>query len=443
MVAGGAAAGALVLFVVLRRAPEERAQPAPPPSSLRLLPSGPNATVGVFDDGDPMANRWVVFHDASGAVTSAVRTGTDGKASSPVNPGASVTVAHGTSIRSLVTVVAVEPNDALTVGEAEDEGGADETRCTAVVSLPGRHPKAARYAVELGVGPAEISPDKPLEMSVVDRFVKRGRFQVLAEAVDAAGVPVAFTHAWFGGCENDGGRPAVPARLPAWRSDYRRLPVEVSGGGGEAGTVEASMSIELGGPRDRFARGRREAALSERATLDFAVPRPLGERTKLELAVAHAGTRDRFVLEETRASMPEAFSFDLREQRLPRISGAVVEDASSARPTVRWRVAGDAARAKADVLVVQLSWPATGEHVWTLLLPPDGPQEVTLPALPEELASWRPDGRKATASVALLDASFLDGFAEVKRKGLAALEDPPDDADRVLVRHSVTGDLAF
>jgi hypothetical protein len=388
-----------------------------------------------------MAGRWVVFHDVTGAVTSAVHTGKEGKATAPVSPHGLVTVAQGTSIQSLVTVASVEPDDAITVGEEEDEGGPDEALCSARVSLPGRHPNAARYAVELGVGAAEILPDTPLRMSIVSRFVERGRFQVLAEAIDDAGSPMAYSHAWFDGCANDGGRASPEARLPAWKTDFRPLVVEVSGGGDAAATLTGTMSIELGGPGDRFVRGSQRARLAEPTTLRFVVPPTLDSKAKLTLTIAGEETGDRFVLEEERASMPEKVAIDLRQHRLPRVSDVVVEEATRARPSIRWRIEG-AGATKADVVVVQVSWPATGEHVWTFLLPPDAPQELTLPALPDELASWRPDGRPLTASVALVDASYVDGFSEMKRKGLAALEDPPE-VDRVFLRYSVSGALDF
>lgn len=430
-------AGVALAFAgrALVRGPAPDAPPLPP-----SLPK-PRATVAVYDDGRPAADRWVVFHDAAGNVTSTARTDKDGKVSGTVTSGSMVTVGYGTSIRHLVTVMGVEPNDAIVIGEEEDEGGADTSICRTAVSLPGKRANAARYEVALGVGPAEADPAKPLRLSVVERFVRDGRFQVLAEAFDTAGEPLAFSHAWGTGCSKDAGA-AVEVRLPPWSEDYRPFVVSVSPSeaGAGAAKVEARMSIDLGGPGDRFDRGRKEADLRGPTTLHFLVPRPLGTRAKLKATFAYEGSPDRSVLEDRRRDMPEDVTLDPAEALLPRVSDAVVDGAGGARPSVRWRIARE--HAKADAVVARLTWPKTGEHAWTIVAPPDAPPRIALPALPDELAAWRPDAQPITASVALLDASFLDGFADVKKKGLAALEDPPD-AERTLLRYSVTGDLDF
>jgi hypothetical protein len=385
--------------------------------------AGGTATVHVYDDGSPVPDRWVVFHDPAGAILASVKTGDDGAASGPVVHGSMVTVAHGTSIEHLVTVTGVEPNDKLVVGEEEDEGGPETTECNARIALPPKPPKAARYVATLGVGATELDPAKPVVLPVLKRYLVDGKFAVLAQALDANGASVAFAHGWFGGSCSDGG--TVDVHLAEWSTKYKTIPLELTGGGPPA-NVKSEVAI-LGAGKDRIY-----------ASPTFTIPEPLaGSRAEYKVTLSHGG-RDRSVLEEGHKSLPERLVVDLASRLLPRVTDAVVEG-HAPRPTVRWKVAS---ASQADVVVVRLTWPATGEHVWTLLVAPNAEPRVAVPALPDALAAWRPDRRPITSAVALVESSSLDGFADVKKKGLDALEEGSEDEDSVL-RWSSTGDLDF
>lgn len=432
IVLGIGAAAALAGRALVRppAAPSSASTPATPPT---------RASISVYDDGKPLADHWVVFHDEAGGILASVRTGRDGRASGPIAPGGMITVAHGSSVKHLVTVTGVSPDDRIVVGEEEDEGGPGKTVCTALVSMRERHPRAARYTIALGVNRTDVvDPEKGQRASVLQRFLVGGRFRVLAEAWDERGEPIAYAHAWFSGC-GDGG--TVEAKLPAWSLDQRTFSVDVTGGGAEEGATIAGELALVPEGADAFVRNRREAPLGDRATLRFTAPRPLGASAKLSLTLSYpgaAGPAERAVLDEKRKDMPEAVAIDLRARMLPRVSDPVVDGAGTPRPAVRFRVRGDAAAAKADALVVRLAWPKTREHVWTIVAPPDAPPRIAVPALPDELASWRPGTDPIAAAAALVDASFLEGYADVKRKGLEALEDPEEDGDTV-VRWSIAG----
>lgn len=425
------AAGAAV--ALLGRSVMRPPTPAPSVHVPAAVDAGAPATIHVYDDGNPADDRWVVFHDAAGNVLSSMKTNKEGVAS---GAGSMITVAYGTSIKHIVTIVGVEPNDNLVVGEEEDEGGPETTVCTAQLLLPSKHPKAARHVVSLGVGTTEAEPSKPLAMPVLKRYLAGGKFAAFAEATDAAGEPVAFSHGWFSGCEsNDGGmKDTALARLPAWSTTYRSFEVDATSRTA-SGTLTADLAI-LGAGGDRFERGRRSAALGEHTTLKFPVPGPLGSRAAYKLVVAQDGGRS--VIEQERTSMPEKLSIDLDKELLPRVTDVAL-DGTAPRPSVRWRVTGPS---QADAVVVRLTWPATGEHIWTFVLPPNAPGRIAVPALPNELAQWRPDQRPIKPAVAILDASFFAGFADVKRKGLEGLEDPPE-AETTVLRYSSFGDLDF
>jgi hypothetical protein len=443
MVMAGGVAAALAGRALLRptAAPTHSQAPEshPPHSDVSRGDVEGAAVAAVFDDGQPVVGAWVVFHDEAGTVTAAIRTGKDGTASSPVGSGAMVTVAYGTSIKQLFTVTGVEPNDRLVFGEEEDEGAPEEAACTARVSLPGPHPKASRHVLALDVGTTEVrDPRAPIATSVLERYIVDGRFSVMAEALGRDDEPIAFAHLSAPGCPEDGGPADVI--LPSWSEDYRTFTLDITAAGDDELTVFGELFM-LGQETDRLGRGRRAAPLRGRTKLAFVAPRPLGTHAAYEVVVARPGTAERSVILERRQAMPERVDIDLRERLLPRVTDVRVDDSDTARPTVRWRPSDGAA--SADALVVRLTWPDTGEHHWTIAAPPDRPPRLAMPALPDELASWRPDGRALTASVALVEASFVDGFDDLKRRGLETLEDPPKTAAATVLRYSAVGGLSF
>jgi hypothetical protein len=431
-------AGALVVIALRRaHAPDTPSAPAPAPLGDGKMGAGGRATVTVYDEGRPVGGRWVVFHDAAGTVTSMTKSSAEGRASGPVTRGSMITVADPSSVHRLLTVQDIEPDDALTVGEMEDEEGQAITACTARVAIPNAHPLAIRHVVSLGVGATEVpDPKKPLPMPVLRRFIVDGRFTVLAEALDAQGKAVAFSHARPERC-GDGG--SVDVRLPAWSTDFRPFSIVVSGGAEGTSSIAAELSVING--EDRFARGRQEMALKEGTTFRFETPRPLGSNVTYKLAVTHGGSVDRSVLVERSDAMPDRSDVDLRGRLLPRVQSATLEQGSTpARPAARWSVSGSGP--KADGTVVRFWWPSTREHAWTIVASPDAGARVVAPALPDELAAFRPDGRGIAVAAAIVEASFLDGYRDMKRNGLALLADPPH-APVMTVRYSAFGDLDF
>jgi hypothetical protein len=394
------------------------------------------AVVSVYDDGAPYADRWVVFHDADGTVRSSGKSDALGKISGAVQEGGMVTVAYGSSIRRLVTVVGLKPADSVLIGEKEeDEAEAGNTLFRANVKLPGPRPEAARYSVSLGVAESEApDPSQPLALSVLERFVKEGRFAVLAEAIDRTGEPIAHAFTWATAA--DAGE--VPVTLPSWSTEVRtfeasllNLPQGVRRVRGDLGMVTASSN--------RFHRPSRSVPVPGESTLRFLVPAPLGDDAALRIEAIWDGEDKAGIAR--RQHVEPAMKVDLAAELLPRVSGAhVAPSADPARPTVAWSVAGPSS---ADVIVVRLKWPATGEHEWTILLPPTTRDSFRLPALPQVLASWRPDARPIAAAVGLVDSSEYANYDDVRAKGIDIAAEGLEDDEEGWLRWSTTGDLTF
>jgi hypothetical protein len=434
--------GAALAFVgrFIGRPTEPRPMPSAVPSASEqraALPGG-TATVVVYDDGTPVSDRVVVFSDEAGAVLATKKTEKDGSASGPITPRGMVTVAHGTSVRSMITITSVMPGDRLVVGEAEDEGGTAIVECRVAITVPSPFPKATKHVVSVGVNDTAASnATTPVTLAVLKRFIVDGKVRVLARALDESGRPLAYAHAFVEGCaRGDGGSPAtIAVRLPSWSTDFRTFTVEASSA--DHGTLEGSITLLPPGA-DAFPLTEREVPLGGEAKLDFLAPRPLGTRGKTKLEVKYEDGHDHAELEELRDEISEKTRVALAERLLPRIRDAIVDGQGTPRPSIRW--SATSSLASADAIVARLAWPATREHVWTIIAPPDSPARLVVPALPDELAAWRPDARPITPAVGAVEASFWNGYADVKKSGLDSLEAPPA-APVVTIRSSVTGEL--
>jgi hypothetical protein len=436
IVALGAALALVGRFI--GRPSDPRPAPSGTPSSDRASRPSGTATVVVYDDGNPAPNRPVVFSDESGAVLASTKTARDGSASGPMTARGMITAANSTSTGHLVTITGVAPGERIVVGEQADEGGAGAMVCTAALSIATLFPKAARHVVSVGVNDAPLAGAKtPVALAVLERFIVDGKFRALARALDESGRPLAYAHVLVEGCARADGGPAgtVTATMPAWSTDFRTFTVVASGG--DHGTLEGSIVLVPPGA-DGFALGQREAPLAGEAKLEFLAPRPLGTRAKTKLEVTYEDGRDHAAIEERRADLAEQTTVVLGDRLLPRIRDAIVDGQGTPRPSVRWTSARSLA--SADAIVARLAWPLSREHVWTILAPPDSVARRVVPALPDELAGWRPDKRPISVAVGAVETSFWSGYPDVKKQGLASLEDPPA-ADVVTIRSSATGEL--
>lgn len=401
------------------------------------------AAVVVYDEGQPLPNRPVVFHESDGRVVASTKSGADGKASAEIHSNGMVTVAYGTSVRRLVTITGVEPGDEVLVGEKDDdEAAAGDSVAKAKVKLPGPHPNAKRYGVSLGVGLTDVAdPNVPTSMPVLRRYlVDKKKFAVLGLAFEGEGDPVAYAFDWGKLGDQDGGDVAMS--LPAWSKAWRehRFVLAKAPRGAEA--IDAALGIVSG--EDRFECGRRKTTLAADAdtTLRFAVPKPLGETAQVRLEIAFGASTDRALFSKRLKTIPTETRLDLGAVLLPRVSNAKVERKTDvARPIVRWESAADASKAKA--VFVQLTWPETKEHVWTIVAPASTMPNVRVPSLPASLAEWRPDARPIAPAIGLVEASEYETYDDVRKKGIHLVGEPPEDDDAIVVISATGGDLVF
>jgi hypothetical protein len=401
-------------------------------------------TVVVQDLGLPVPERWVVFHDHDGNVLARARSDHDGKARAAIPAGGMVTIARDDGVQHLTTFLDVQPGDALVVDESSEEEGTPRVVGAARIKLPGRYPGARIHVVSMGVGKTIVDPALSSTPPVLERFLVEGRrFRVLAEAVGDANEPLAYAFAWV---EWDAEKTAVHAtvdvELDAWRTDWRTFTLVPGPLPEEATEVRGRLAV-LGREEDRFESPPRQRAVADGGVgaLTFPVPPPLGAAVeyRIEASLGAGAARRRRVLVGRTDALPEASTLDLRAGA--QIASAAVDRASPpARPALRWAVTGDGARA--DALLLRATWGR--RHEWTVAMPFGTHSPVRLPELPPELADWAPGAEPVTVAAAVIDASFYDGYADVRRKGIRLVRHPPvAERSATLLRASVTGDLPF
>jgi len=439
-ISGAAAVGAALFLAPTHPGPAPAGEGAVDARPPRSGPVG-KVNVAIYDDGAPLAGRRVVFQDGAGMVVAEATSGDDGKASAEVPAGGMVTVAYGNSVYQLITVTAVQPGDDIVVGETEDEGGAARVVSTARVKLPGAYPKAARYTVSLGVGATEVPRvGDPLPLPVARRFVvDEKRFRVLGEALDEKGMPAAYAFDWAH-LSPTAARRDVDVRLPAWSRTFRELTLSLSTPPDGLGTVDGQVSV-LANERDRFERPRQSVPVANPTPLHFLIPKALEGDVVYKLEFSYAGSPDKAMLARSDKALSDAIRIDLREALLPRISAATVDRAADiARPTVRYRVEGDASQA--DAAIVRLAWHDVHEHLWTFFAPP-ATAEVVLPELPASLKDWTPGRSPISAAAALVEASFYKDYDDIRHKGLTEFIEDPEAGEPRTWRYSSTGDISF
>ena len=308
--------------------------------------------------GQPIVGAPVLFHDASGALVARETTGADGRASAEVEAGGSVTVIHFADDR-LTTILGVEPGDQLVFGRSP---GAGAYLGTATVELPaaggdyrvrgpclGGDAATTTVAVQLGDGCTATGPllalSGPLEG--IDGYLYDPAVTM------TPGATITLAGPW----QTPG---AFGFDLTGFDIDYLTGTVGVVAGDRLVGAVSAPLPSPVGGVVD--------------AALD--APTGVGEATLVAVSgQAPAGAQHTIV--------------DLRDGQHTSIAldGAALLPHSTL-------TTGDATGATwsnqitdHDGTTIHFS---SSSATWRVFGPPEA-TSVTLPALPDDLASfWEP-----------------------------------------------------
>lgn len=392
--------GALAAVVLLAACSSEEARG---PASVRILEDG------------PVAGRDVVFQASDGSVVSHAQTAADGAAAAEVSPGGMVTIvdAGDSAVRAL-TVVGVQPGDVIDVG-----WGWRLQRSVLLgpvsVTAPA-HAGAAVYVLQVpcaAVYTASVSA--PIAMDVTSTCVDAdGRLHLLGVARDASAFPMAYSFVR----DIDFSAHAAAVTLPAWRTDWQNVTVELTNPPGAVSDASASLTLE---PSTSTLSGESVYRSWTAGTLSFPLqlPRGFADAVRYEVLVSslpgRPTERSRQAVSGTwpAATIPPKLPIDATADMLPRLHTPVLEATDPARPRVTWTATGDLAGATA--LRVEIDWGRS--FTWAIVAPVDAPLPLTVPALPDALAAFRPPGTAVTrVDVFAIEAPSLGGYAAYRSK---------------------------
>lgn len=401
-------------------------------------------TVTVTGAGGPIADVDVVFNDASGAVLGATTTDPSGEATAMVPSGGAVTVAVVSGgAHASISWLGVEPGDELTWAvEPPTPTSVGPVR----VTLPGAFAGATHYTTQLGCadlaettdGAADVTGAIPAPCLGSD-----GMFDVVASALDAGNNVVAYAF------DTDvvptaAGTTAVV--LPAWQTARDPLQVDLSGAPGASPFVGFEQHFRLDG-LEFVGPGAGAALTSGAASLDvgylqldpdqlqFAMFLPLGQQPGDGFGALIGGV----------PNTPATLSYDL-SMLLPPVGGVTAVNAGG-RVELTYLSTGSFASI-ADGALVLSSWQeGAANHIWYAIAPPGLPNTFQLPAMPDELADFRPTATSTfpTPSVIFVEADYVDDYADLRTGlGFAILGDSAVDTVPLtggLLRASIGGQL--
>jgi len=371
--------------------------------------SGDSVTVTALDADTllPFPGVHVVFHDADGEPIATFVTGTDGTATlGEFESGGMVSLMTTSGLSTWVrTIMAVEAGDDLRITiDGGSAGGAPTPAATPDLVFDSAYGGAAGYAVELGcftdiffgvTGNAiDVPPDCVNGSLTYDGVALAGdsSLNALAFAV-AEDVAVASSALTFG----------------VWRTDFSTYSLDVTGGTTDIIDVYGSvLSRDEGGffgTADLVqASSATNGSFSIRMIPDIGTSTVVG--LELTYAVSTSADSVAFYVAGEAGSVASG-TVDLGAALLPHVTAVSATD--DPRPVVSWTAAG--AGAGADVVQIALRRSdVSGSHEWIVYAPPSPVSSLTLPALPQELASYAPSIALDSVRVRLLGADFADGF---------------------------------
>lgn len=389
----------------------------------------PVVVVRVLSFAGPEPGVTVLFSDAQGNAIGTAPTDATGTAALVVPAGSQATALLGDPAtgENLVTFVAVEPGDVLTVFDST----LGVTSSANVSSLPASPPPTTTY-YQANAGPCVpsasfTSPPAPLSLDSTC-VSTAGTFPMLVTAYDASG-EVGYTFQNGNVISTDGGVADV-SLTRAWATPGTE---QVTGTNPPVGGDMTAVFSEVadGVPYTR----------TQHLTLD-----PDGGPTAATFS-SHPGYPD-FVQAEVSnltsgsgcniyiqavaqrgAAVSPGAAFDV-SRLLPTVIANSIDRSTPGRPTATWGALDDGgapALASASGTFVALDWTAasvdggpTQGGSWTLVVPP-GAASVTVPALTGALAAWAPASNAFFSSshagypvVITVKGDALDTYAKIR-----------------------------
>lgn len=315
-----------------------------------------------FFYGDPVPDANVIIHDPTGAVVAEGTTGLDGsKRFEDVPRGSTLTIGKSLGNAPRVyTVVGIEPNDHLVVGERSDP------LTTATITITASGVTADHFRVGGGCG-VFLWDGSTGNLNVSSTCsVTPLTWNVVAVAFNASNQPLSYSIR-----NNVSGGASVT--LSSWRTDWESFAVNWSNA--PAGETSVTFRYPYAVPDPASVTSTQSSGT---ATFRYAKDSVNG----LEYFIQATGTGTHSTL--TRRIAPTAsVTLDLGQELLPPVTSFAADLTDRTRPTLFWVPPSNATNA--DRLEIRAFWDGPGFYEWHVYARPDLPSPYQLPAIP---ASW-------------------------------------------------------
>jgi hypothetical protein len=399
----------------------------PPPTPTPTADAGDAGpapvTVTVTGAKGPEANVPVVFQDAAGSVIATVMTSATGVAAQVVPAGSQVTVVMGTATAShLLTITEVEPGDVLTAADLPtlEPFGVS-------VSVPDGAPLGNLQA-NAGRCGGNWSTIPPLTLNIDPSCQFGGNFPVLVTAYDLeTNAEIGFTFKKTNqAVPPDGGMPLDVNVTEAWKSALRTHTISVTDVPASNG-IYTTFSEVVGG----LARPQGTYTSNQGPDTGKAESQHVGHpgfpdfiQTEFEERVYHNDLSVSAVATREASPAGDATTTFKYTDLLPYVDQATLDQTTSDRPSVTWKVEDGKSLDTADGAYVFVRWfvesetPTGGD--WAIVTPANR-KTVKAPQLPPNLAAFAPPVTDAgvnfesPANVTVVDGAAINGYRDFRK----------------------------
>jgi hypothetical protein len=385
--------------------------------------------ITVYEDGAPLAQVDVVFHNPDGTVHESKLTNSQGQAESVLEPGGLVTVAQafGAGDYQLTTIAGVKPGDDLVFG---DQTAYDSTQLGSVsVTFPSSGlPAGADYAqvydgCDSTYDQVSAGVLNPTAVRIFEDCIRVGNeVHVVAVVYDVMGQPLAFTHET--NVALSGSPLSASVQLPAWRTDWGAITLTANNMPANVWRVSSELDLSARGtsywpsdqPPDILA-----PPAGQPLTYDFRFAKGFADQIGYGLTLFR-GTEDVPEGQQLWARYIDSPSttetIDLATKLMPAVTVTSVTTVGG-REGIGW--SSTAPLTGADAIYSIAFWNVDpNSHQWWMLIPGDTDQFQPFPELPPTLADFRPPAGTPPAgppAVIVFDMSNVADYDEF-RNGL-------------------------
>jgi hypothetical protein len=330
------------------------------------------------------------------------------------------------TVSRLLTITEVEPGDVLTAADlstAETFG--------ASVTIPDGAPNANLEA-NAGQCAGNWHQTPPLDLTVDSRCQLGGNFPVLVTAYDLeSGAEVGFTFKkTYQFAPTDGGMPLDIAVTEPWKNAFRAHTIAVTDVPAADGAY-TNYSEVVGGVARTYtgylSNQSPSAATAQTSNVghpgypDFVQTEFSTRRYNTEMSVSAVATREA-------APAGDATTTFKFTDLLPYVDEATLDQTTSDRPSVTWKVEEGKSLDTADGAYVFVRWfiesqsPTGGD--WTIVTPANR-KTVKAPQLPANLAAFAPPVTDAgvnfvsPAVVTVVEAAAINGYRDFRKVSAA------------------------